>query len=121
FFKHSPGDIDTVEVNVAREKAQVCTRSYRSFKHAGVGVQLEFAYEIEPVVGFAGEPVIKPLGQIVAGGNAVVECLIFQVGPGDRTDEEGNAFADGIDAACRGVAQIAAGHLKTVTRIRIAK
>ena len=74
-----------------------------------------------PVVGLAGEPVIEPLGEVVARSDAVVEGLVFEIWAGDGADEEGNAVANGIDAASGGIAQVIAGHLEGIARVRIAK
>ena len=77
--EHSPGDIDAVEIDVARQVAEICSGADGGFEYAGVGLQLKIADEIETVVGFAGEPVIETFGQVVAGSDAIVKNLVFEI------------------------------------------
>jgi len=121
FVKHAPGDVHTIEVDVVRKKAEVGAGSNGDFEDASMGLDFELGNEIMPVVGLAGKPVIEALGEVVAWSDAIVEGLVFEVGPGDSADEQWNAVANGIDAASGGVAQVRAGPFKGIARVGIAK
>lgn len=117
--EHSPGEIGAVEVDVLREEAEVGAGSNGNLEDAGARLELEFVDELMAVIWLACEPMVNAFGQVVAGSDAVVESLVFDVGAGDGADEERDAFADGIDATGGGIAQIIAGHFEGVAGIRV--
>jgi hypothetical protein len=120
FVEHAPGDVDAIEVDVVGKEAEVSAGADGDLENTGLGLKLEFVDKFETVVGLAGQPVIEMLGEVVARSDTIVERLEFQIGSADRADEEGNAVANGIDAAGCGVAQIFAGYLEGVARVGVA-
>jgi hypothetical protein len=119
--QHTPGDVDAVEIDIARQVGEIRARSHRRLQNAGIRFQLKITDEIQPVVRFSGEPVIKAFGQVVARSDAVVECLIFQIRPGNGAHKERNAVANRVNAPGRRIAQVSACHLKRIARVRVAK
>ena len=121
FAEHPPGDVDSVEVDIHRQETEVGSGADGDLKHPGARLQFQFIDEFETVIGFAGNPVIKALDKVVTRSDSVIEGLVLEVEAADRADEQRNSVANGIDSAGRSIAQVIAGHLQVIARIRVAK
>ena len=121
FAQHAPRDIDSIKLDVFGEIAQVRPGADGHFEHARTIGDFEFADDFGTEIGCARDPFVKPLSQVVAGREAVIHGLVLQVGPGDRTDEQGDAVANGVDAPGCGIAQSLTVQLERVARVGVAK
>jgi len=115
--EHSPGKIETVEINVLRKIADVCAGADSDFEHARTWLDLKLGYDLAAKIELRLDQAVKGLGQVVTGGERSYKDWYFKFNPVNVLTNKGIPSRYRIDAASRGITETTPFQLELVAGV----